>query len=140
MFMHTVKKRMYFWYQENVSWILSPRFECEDEKLLLLISSGPKNRNQREFWRKQKVHLYYHVYHHSYHLCHVQSSSYVNIVFMVAIPISDDKIDAQKRLEKEQEEFGDILQPSIEDGHRKLGYKNLAGWFKSTFCIICFIS
>merc|ERR1711983_758511 len=25
--------------RENVSWILSPRFECEDEKLLLLISS-----------------------------------------------------------------------------------------------------
>ena len=46
---------------------------------------------------------------------------------MVAQPISDDKGEVQERLLQEQAEFGDILQPSIEDGHRKLGYKNLAG-------------
>ena len=56
----------------------------------------------------------------------------VRIVFLVAEPVNgdtEDRDEVQERLRGEVETRGDILQPSIEDGHRKLGYKILSGEF-----------
>ena len=50
----------------------------------------------------------------------------LRLVFLVAEPVNgdtEDKEEVQERLIREAETVGDILQPSIEDGHRKLGYK-----------------
>ena len=58
----------------------------------------------------------------------------MRLVFLVAEPVNGDKEDkeeVQERLRREAEKEGDILQPSMEDGHRKLGYKILSGeWSK----------
>ena len=54
----------------------------------------------------------------------------MRLVFLVAEPVNgdtEDKEEVQKRLRREAETLGDILQPSMEDGHRKLGYKILSG-------------
>ena len=56
----------------------------------------------------------------------------VKIIFMVSTPVltdehNNDVEDVQKNLENENDLHGDILQSSIEDGHRKLGYKILTG-------------
>ena len=54
----------------------------------------------------------------------------LRLVFLVAEPVNDDtedKEEVQERLRREAETVGDNLQPSIEDGHRKLGYKILSG-------------
>ena len=77
----------------------------------------------------------------------------LRLVFLVAEPVNgdtEDKEEVQERLIREAETVGDILQPSIEDGHRKLGYKILSGeWidcpreftvyytFERTFLRIC---
>ena len=51
----------------------------------------------------------------------------LKIVFLVAEPVTEDRAEVQRWLETEAEAWGDILQPGLEDGHRKLGYKILAG-------------
>ena len=61
----------------------------------------------------------------------------VRLVFLVAEPVSGDsesRAGVQARLARE----GDILQPSIEDGHRKLGYKILSGDLSARlFAFLC---
>ena len=61
----------------------------------------------------------------------------MRIVFLVAEPVNgdtEDRDEVQERLRGEAETRGDILQPSIEDGHRKLGYKILSGkWSEKLF-------
>ena len=58
----------------------------------------------------------------------------MRLLFLVAEPVNgdtEDKEEVQKRLRREAETLGDILQPTMEDGHRKLGYKILSGeWSK----------
>ena len=66
----------------------------------------------------------------------------VRIVFLVAEPVNgdtEDRDEVQERLRGEAETRADILQPSIEDGHRKLGYKILSGkWSEKLFArLIC---
>ena len=72
----------------------------------------------------------------------------VRIVFLVAEPVNgdtedreevqgrltredredtEDREEVQGRLIREAETMGDILQPGLEDGHRKLGYKIISG-------------
>ena len=58
---------------------------------------------------------------------HVKAVADLKIVFLVAEPVTEDRAEVQRWLETEAEAWGDILQPGLEDGHRKLGYKILAG-------------
>ena len=58
----------------------------------------------------------------------------LKIVFLVAEPITEDRAEVQRWLETEAEAWGDILQPGLEDGHRKLGYKILAGMQRFIGC------
>jgi len=102
--------------RRNISWVLAPKDDCEDVKLLVMISSGPRNTELRQNWRER-----------------VKKMEGVKIIFMVSTPIASDEqnndVDVvQKKLEGENEHHGDILQSSLEDGHRKLGYKILTGY------------
>ena len=58
----------------------------------------------------------------------------LKIVFLVAEPVTEDRAEVQQWLETEAEDWGDILQPGLEDGHRKLGYKILAGMQRFIGC------
>ena len=58
----------------------------------------------------------------------------LKIVFLVAEPVTEDRAEVQRWLETEAEAWGDILQPGLEDGHRKLGYKILAGMQRFIGC------
>ena len=58
----------------------------------------------------------------------------LKIVFLVAEPVTEDREEVQRWLETEAEAWGDILQPGLEDGHRKLGYKILAGRKRMVGC------
>jgi len=95
--------------ERNVSWSLTPPTGCYKSQLLLLtVSSGPLNRKQRDRWRQ-----------------HVQGRAEVRLLFLVSQARTRED---QARLEEEHKEHGDILQTSLEDGHRKLGYKILTGY------------
>ena len=55
---------------------------------------------------------------------------------MISIPVisKEDTLDidsVQKMLKVENDLYGDILQSSLKDGHRKLGYKILTGTLQS---------
>ena len=75
-----------------------------------MISSGPAQFRNREVWRGR-----------------TKDWREVKIIFLVAKPQEGGE-DLQKHLEEENEEFGDILQSDIVDGHRRLGYKILTGY------------
>ena len=64
-------------------------------------------------------------------------------MFLVAEPVNgdtEDREEVQGRLIREAEMLGDILQPGLEDGHRKLGYKIISGeWSRIQYCQILFI-
>lgn len=75
---------------------------------MLMVSSGPLNQESREKWRRS-----------------VERRGIVRLVFLVAKPTS---IEDQEMLEKEHVDHADIVQSSLEDGHRKLGYKILSGY------------
>ena len=54
---------------------------------------------------------------------------------MISTPVisTEDNLDiesVQKMLKVENDLYGDILQSSLKDGHRKLGYKILTGTLK----------
>ena len=66
----------------------------------------------------------------------------LRIVFLVAEPVNgdtEDREEVQERLIREAEMLGDILQPGLEDGHRKLGYKIISGEWRIQYCHILFI-
>ena len=75
-----------------------------------MISSGPAQFRNREVWRGR-----------------TKDWREIKIIFLVAKPQEGSK-DLQKHIEEENEEFGDILQSDIVDGHRRLGYKILTGY------------
>ena len=65
----------------------------------------------------------------------------VRIVFLVAEPVNGDREDreeVQGRLIREAVAMGDILQPGLEDGHRKLGYKIISGEWRIQYCHLLF--
>ena len=75
-----------------------------------MISSGPAQFKNREAWRGRVSHR-----------------REVKVIFLVAKPQVGSE-GLQKFLEEEDEQFGDILQSDIVDGHRRLGYKILTGY------------
>ena len=95
--------------RRNVSFLLSPT-TCMNKVplLLLMVSSGPRNKINRDRWRKD-----------------VQGREGVRLVFLVAKAVTE--LD-QDMLEEEHDEHDDIVQSSLEDGHRMLGYKILMGY------------
>jgi len=105
--------------RRNVSWVLYPRKGCEEQKLLMLISSGPKSNKLRQKWRKA-----------------IEGVKDLKVIFMISTPVisKEDTLDidsVQKMLKVENDLYGDILQSSLKDGHRKLGYKILTGYIWS---------
>ena len=97
--------------QRNVSWVLRPPQGCRaEERLVLLVSSGPGQFRNREDWRARSG-----------------GRREVRTVFLVARPNPESE-ELQARLEEEHEKHGDILQPDLADGHRRLGYKILSGY------------
>ena len=75
-----------------------------------MISSGPGQFANREAWRER-----------------TKDSREVKVIFLVAKP-QEGSEGLQKYLEEEHQQFGDILQSDIVDGHRRLGYKILTGY------------
>ena len=101
--------------QRNVSLILSPP-PCEgSERLLLMISSGPNNIESRGRWREA--------------ISGVgggEGEGGLKVMFLVSS--CQPGQDCPHQLEEEHRHHGDILQTSLLDGHRRLGYKILAGY------------
>ena len=77
---------------------------------MVLVSSGPGQFQNREAWRERSG-----------------GRREVKTVFMVARPQPGSEA-LQPRLEEEHQKHGDILQPDLADGHRRLGYKILSGY------------
>ena len=95
-------------FQKNVSFLLYPELCNDGIQLLLLVSSGPKNYKNRERWREV-----------------VKGLSEIKLVFLVSLS-GIDHVD--QSVAKEYWERNDILESSLNDGHRKLGYKILTGF------------
>jgi len=96
--------------ERNVSFVLSPATGCYKSQLLLMtVSSGPLNSANRDRWRRDVA----------------GREQQVRLLFLVSQAPSEE---AQKRLEAEHQKHGDILQSSLADGHRKLGYKILTSY------------
>ena len=74
----------------------------------MMISSGPQYRPYRDRWRRD-----------------VRGRKGLKLVFLVAKPKMEE---IQKDLDNENVDHGDIVQTSVVDGHRKLGYKILSGY------------
>ena len=92
--------------QRNVSFPLSPSSCGPHHWLLVMVSSGPANTQLRHQWRRR-----------------VAGRPGLKVVFLVANTTS---AAAQAELEAEHEAEGDIVQCGVEDGHRLLGYKEVA--------------
>jgi len=96
--------------EKNVSFVLSPPSSCaKSVSLLLMVSSGPRNKANRDRWRKEVQDM----------------DGEVMIVFLVSRGATDDD---NILLSEEHASYGDILSSSLADGHRKLGYKILTGY------------
>ena len=91
-----------------MSFLLSPTSCTTSVSLLLMVSSGPLNQANRDRWRKD-----------------VEGREGVKLIFLVAKAVKESD---QILLETEHESYGDIVQPSLVDGHRRLGYKILMGY------------
>jgi len=96
--------------ENNVTFKLTPPSGCFNNQLLLLtVSSGPLNKKNRERWRNDVANF----------------TDRVRLVFLVS---SSPTVRDQSLLVTEHEKNGDIIQTSLPDGHRKLGYKILTGY------------
>ena len=73
-----------------------------------MVSSGPRNKDNRDRWRRD-----------------VQGMEGVRLVFLVSRGVTEED---EKMLSEEHSLHGDIVQSSLPDGHRKLGYKILTGY------------
>jgi len=108
--------------ERNVSFLLAPSL-CKKPhpSLLLTVSSGPLNREKRDRWRTD-----------------AKGIEDMRLIFLVSGAPTQA---AQAELESEHEDHGDILQSSLEDGHRKLGYKILTSfvWTHNTCGDVKFI-
>lgn len=96
----------------DVKFTVEPTTGCEENnKILIMVSSGPKFQNNRQQWRRRaKIYT---------------KRGDVRLVFLVATP--PDTI-TMENLKEEGKAFNDIVLTSVEDGHRKLGYKILSGY------------
>ena len=92
-----------------MSFLLEPEEGCDvSENVLMMVSSGPKYRDNRDRWRRD-----------------VAGREGMKLVFLVAKPPDDNM---QNMLDDENAIHSDIVQSSVVDGHRKLGYKILSGY------------
>ena len=73
-----------------------------------MVSSGPRNKANRDRWRRD-----------------LQGLEGVRLVFLVSRGVTEDD---EERLREEHSSYGDIIQSSLPDGHRMLGYKILTGY------------
>ena len=99
--------------QRNVSVILSPAPCDGGERLLLMISSGPTNVRSRDQWREALSGV-------------GGGEGRLKVIFLVSSCQPDQECGHD--LEEEHHHHADILQTSLLDGHRRLGYKILAGY------------
>merc|ERR1719347_235920 len=96
--------------EKNVSFVLSPPSSCaKSVSLLVMVSSGPRNKVNRDRWRKEVKDL----------------TKEVMLIFLVSRGAT---VVDNKRLSEEHAAHGDILSSTLVDGHRKLGYKILTGY------------
>lgn len=94
--------------QRNVTFMMSPRGCGKNTKLVIMVSSGPANKVLRSRWRKLS-----------------SGRDDVRVVFVVA---EARTIGQQQDLLLEHRVNGDIIQSSVQDGHRLLAYKILMGY------------
>ena len=95
---------------------LSPPPCTGEERVLMMISSGPSNVQSRARWREAI----------SGSEGEREGERRLKVMFLVSTCQPDQKCDHD--LEEEHHHHGDILQTSLLDGHRRLGYKILAGY------------
>jgi len=95
--------------EKNVSFVLQPPNSCDKSvSLLVMVSSGPRNKVNRDRWRQD-----------------VKGMEGMKLVFLVSRGMTEED---NKRLSEEHSSQGDIVGSSLPDGHRKLGYKILSGY------------
>merc|ERR1712083_1134712 len=100
--------------EQNMSFILSAKPCDPSVSLLVMVSSGPANEEQRERLSKRK------------------NKQNIELVFIIAKARSESD---KTVLESENSVHEDIVQSDTEDGHRRLGYKLLMGYvWAYTFC------
>ena len=95
---------------------LSPPPCTGEERVLMMISSGPSNVQSRARWREAI----------SGSEGEREGERRLKVMFLVSTCQPDQKCEHD--LEEEHHHHGDILQTSLLDGHRRLGYKILAGY------------
>ena len=83
--------------QRNVSFLLSPDPCAASDWMLVMVSSGPKNRELRDSWRQR--------------MAEVRQKQGIKVVFLVANTTSSGD---KERLEMEHQEEGDIVQCGVE--------------------------
>ena len=101
--------------EKNVTILLRPPDCSPDTRLVLLVSSGHDNTGARSGWRRR--------------LSEVTGPAppgRVRLVFLVSSCPRGARCEAD--LDREHDLHGDILHTSLEDGHRRLGYKILSGY------------
>ena len=83
--------------QRNVSFLLSPDPCAASDWMMVMVSSGPKNRELRDGWRHR--------------MAEVKQKQGIKVVFLVANTTTSGD---QERLEREHQEEGDIVQCGVE--------------------------
>ena len=101
--------------EKNVSIVLRPPDCSPHTRLVLLVSSGHDNSGARSGWRRRLSQV-----------TDLSPSSSLRLVFLVSSCARGARCEAD--LAREHGLHGDILHTSLEDGHRRLGYKILSGY------------
>ena len=96
--------------EKNVRLLLRPPACSPETRLVLLVSSGHDNIGARLAWRRRLAEV----------------THPLRLVFLVSTCPRGARCEAE--LDKEHSLHGDILHTSLEDGHRRLGYKILSGY------------
>ena len=101
--------------KKNVEILLRPPDCSPHTRLVLLVSSGHDNSEARSVWRRR--------------LSEVTGPAQPDtprLVFLVSS--CPQGVRCKADLSREHDLHGDILHTSLEDGHRRLGYKILSGY------------
>ena len=101
--------------ERNVSILMRPPDCSPHTRLVLLVSSGHDNSEARSGWRRRLSEV-----------TGLSAPSSLRLVFLVSSCARGAKCEAD--LAREHDLHGDILHTSLEDGHRRLGYKILSGY------------
>ena len=101
--------------ERNVSILMRPPDCSPHTRLVLLVSSGHDNSRARSGWRRRLSEV-----------TGLSASSSLRLVFLVSSCARGARCEAD--LAREHGLHGDILHTSLEDGHRRLGYKILSGY------------